>query len=106
MTESDPYYVNGNPTLQYIGNGSDIRWLSGSKVDLGISLEYTTVDADGQLTTKSLALEQKGEFKDGYYYYKVDGGKLPPTDPYVATLTLTMSRMLEYDAYVYCYSAV
>lgn len=104
------YYVGGNKDFRFNRTGEDIKWQANSQVTINAYIEYPMPDKNGNVTyirydvpNTDVKIETTNlpTGKAKFAYVTLPGDALPPTDPFVATLSIEISRGFNYDMYLY-----
>ncbi|NLM17540.1 MAG: hypothetical protein GX221_07470 [Candidatus Riflebacteria bacterium] len=98
--DDNPMWIDPNDKFRFQNKKGDVRWKSKEiKTEASLSFE-TPVDNSGKLEIETVYLGDnvKGDLKS-FKYVETSPGLLP-TDPMIATLTITMRREFEYDVWV------
>ncbi len=103
---NNPLFVNDRDNIKFDNKGDDLRWLEKDNADnairLNAYLEYQVPDVNGDPKMVKLQLLASGSnaLPLSFPINASTSMDLPPTDPFIATLTIEMSRWISYDMWV------
>lgn len=115
ITPGSPFYVNSKANFKFLNNVGDVRWTD-NKVLVSAKLVYKVPNGS---TFKEITLpltqgKSASDFEEektinaettlwskNIPIYSKTKGDLPPTDPYDATIEITMRRQYNYDMWAY-----
>lgn len=102
----NPLYVNERDNVKFDNKGDDLRWMEKNDaqdaIRLNAYLEYQVPDDAGNPKVVKLSLLASGSkaLPTTFPINASTSTNLPPTDPFIATLTIEMSRTISYDMWV------